>query len=176
MSVWVWATLMRQRMDRSTVTEAAGSLDDLNKVLADRRLTVSRLRRERMGIANSTPSPEPLREAIFQARRDRDAVVSPEVEALRGRAAELTRALDRAWAGADHMRWTIYRMNEGGVTPKLSVHGRRNLAELQTALEAEAELRSQIREAAVEQGIREFPVPAPFMVSGLASGGSDGPR
>lgn len=152
------------------------SLDELARRLAAHKERVRHLRRGRMGIENTTPNPEPLREAIRQAHRDRDAVVSPEVEELRVRANELAAALDKAWSNADHYRWTLYRLQQAGTLERLSEYGQEHCAALKGLLVEEADLRSRIRDALAAQGVSEFPVPDPFTVPDTTDWGIDGAR
>lgn len=151
-------------------------LDELTRRLEARRDQIRQLRRERLDIENATPNAVYLRDAIRRAQRDRDAVVSPEIEGLRARAADLIQELDKAWSSADFLRWSIYRVRETGVTATLSRYGREQLALLSEDLLEEAELRDRIRAELDRQGVFEFPVPEPLVVPALSAGGPDGSR
>ncbi|WP_238840793.1 hypothetical protein [Prescottella equi] len=152
------------------------SLDELARRLAAHKERLRHLRRERMDIENTTPNPEPLREAIRQAHRDRDAVVSPEVEELRGQANELAAALEKAWSNADHYRWTLYRLRQAGTLERLSEYGQQQSAALKDLLVEEADLRSRFRDALDAEGVFDFPVPDPFSVPVTTDWGIDGAR
>ncbi|MFX0581065.1 hypothetical protein [Nocardia nepalensis] len=139
------------------------SLDELTQQLGALRTQVREIRRKRMDVENTTRSPAPLRAAIQEAHRDRDAVVSPAIEELRGRANALAADLAKTWAHADNIRWIMFRLREAGVFQNLSDSVRRDLALVQDALDQEAVLRVQIGEALNTQDVVAFTVPAPLL-------------
>lgn len=148
------------------------SLDELQKDLqalqADLRETV----RQRQDIEQATPLASALRAAIRQARRDRDSLVGPQVQQFRQRNAKLTEDLNRLWADMDHIRWMLKRLDRAGgrVLDRLPPHAKETLKRLLDALNQEdAELRSQISQTLLRDGIEEYPIPAAVRIE-LAGG------
>jgi hypothetical protein len=146
------------------MTDAAATLDEMHQQIADAQDKIRQLRRERMDIENTTPNPDPLRVAIHQAHRDRDAVVSPKVADLRTQTSELTAAIDEVWARCDHIRWSLYRLDRNGTLSKMSSYGKDTLNSLQQFLDEEAATRTKTLESLETQGVSEFPVPEPFAI------------
>lgn len=149
----------------------AEDLNVLTQQIEELRARVRQLRRERMDIENGTGSPVPLRVAIQQANRDRDAVVSPAVQELRARASAVSADLSRDWAAADSVRWIMFRLRESGTFDRLSAHGRRDMELVEVALSREAALRGQIDESLRSAGVLGFSVPSALPVPEISSEG-----
>ncbi|PPJ27836.1 hypothetical protein C5E45_16315 [Nocardia nova] len=139
-------------------------LDELTQQLSALRTHLGQIRRKRMDVEKTTPSPAPLVAAAQQAYRDRDAVVSPTLEELRGRADALATELAKSWASADNIRWILFRLRETGVAQTLSAAVRSNLALVQEELDREAALRAEISEDLSRRDVVGFTVPAPLHV------------
>jgi uncharacterized small protein (DUF1192 family) len=146
------------------VTEPSPTVADLAAEVARLEAEIRETRAMRSAAERVAGGLHTTQLAVETADRDRDALTSPELENLRGRAENLISRLRERWAALDRIRLHAGMLGNSGVE-LADDPGINGGAVLMDVFRSESELRAEARRELAEVGLYALPVPQPAEVA-----------